>query len=81
MNHLWSRPACRVIIGKGGHGPKYRVRMQEFQGDSLRIPGGCAVVAATHVEQIVEAQWRDLGMPETLWHCDVKELGPLIVSH
>ena len=31
-------------------------------------------------ERIVEAQWRDLGMPETLWHCEVNELGPLIVS-
>ena len=35
---------------------------------------------ATEVEEIVEAQWRDLGMPETLWHCRVKEFGPLIVS-
>ena len=31
-------------------------------------------------EEIVEAQWKDLGMPETLWHCHVKEFGPLIVS-
>ena len=37
-------------------------------------------VAATEVEEIVEAQWKDLGMPETLWHCHVKEFGPLIVS-
>lgn len=27
-----------------------------------------------------DAQWRDLGMPETLWKCRVKEFGPLIVS-
>jgi len=38
------------------------------------------VVAAVEVEEIVEAQWKDLGMPETLWHCHVKEFGPLIVS-
>ena len=44
------------------------------------FPAGNAVVAATEVEEIVDAQWRDLGMPETLWHCRVKELGPLIVS-
>ena len=37
-------------------------------------------VAAVEVEEIVEAQWKDLGMPETLWHCHVKEFGPLIVS-
>ena len=38
------------------------------------------VVAATEVEEIVRAEWRDLGMPETLWNCRVKEFGPLIVS-
>ena len=41
---------------------------------------GNAVVAATEVEEIVRAEWRDLGMPETLWNCRVKEFGPLIVS-
>ena len=30
--------------------------------------------------EIVRAEWRDLGMPETLWNCRVKEFGPLIVS-
>ena len=39
-----------------------------------------AGLAATEVEEIVDAQWRDLGMPETLWHCHVNEFGPLIVS-
>ena len=39
-----------------------------------------AVVAATEVEEIVAAEWRDLGMPETLWNFRVKEFGPLIVS-
>ena len=31
-------------------------------------------VAAVEVEEIVEAQWKDLGMPETLWHCHVKRI-------
>ena len=44
------------------------------------FPAGNAVVAASEVEKIIDAQWRDLGMPETLWHCRVKEFGPLIVS-
>lgn len=44
------------------------------------FPAGCAVVAASCVEEIVSANWRDLGMPETLWTCKVKEFGPLIVS-
>ena len=39
-----------------------------------------AVPYLKETEEIVEAQWKDLGMPETLWHCHVKEFGPLIVS-
>ena len=41
------------------------------------MTGGVAAVA---VEEIERAEWRDLGMPETLWNCRVKEFGPLIVS-
>ena len=70
----------RLIVGKGGMGPNTEYACKNFKAIHCVFPAGCAVVAATHVEQIVEAQWRDLGMPETLWHCDVKELGPLIVS-
>lgn len=32
------------------------------------------------VEETARAEWRDLGMPETLWNCRVREFGPLIVS-
>lgn len=53
---------------------------KEFGAIHCVFPTGNAVVAATEVEEIVDAQWRDLGMPETLWHCRVKEFGPLIVS-
>ena len=53
---------------------------KEFGAIHCVFPAGNAVVAATEVEEIVDAQWRDLGMPETLWHCRVKEFGPLIVS-
>jgi L(+)-tartrate dehydratase beta subunit len=44
------------------------------------FPGGCAVLAATQVEKIEGAEWKDLGMPETLWINRVKEFGPLIIS-
>lgn len=44
------------------------------------FPGGCAVLAATKVEKIEGAEWKDLGMPETLWINKVKEFGPLIIS-
>ncbi len=39
-----------------------------------------ALTAASEVEEILEARWHELGVSETLWHCRVKEFGPLIVS-
>ena len=74
------KSGVRVIIGKGGMKENTERACKEFGAIHCVFPAGNAVVAATEVEEIVDAQWRDLGMPETLWHCRVKEFGPLIVS-
>lgn len=70
----------KLIIGKGGMGPNTEYACKNYKALHCVFPAGNAVVAATEVEEIVAAEWRDLGMPETLWHCRVKEFGPLIVS-
>ena len=70
----------KVIIGKGGMKENTERACREFGAIHCVFPAGNAVVAATEVEEIVRAEWRDLGMPETLWNCRVKEFGPLIVS-
>ena len=70
----------RVIIGKGGMKENTERACKEFGAIHCVFPAGNAVVAATEVEEIVRAEWRDLGMPETLWNYRVKEFGPLIVS-
>ena len=70
----------RVIVGKGGMKENTARACKEFGAIHCVFPAGNAVVAAVEVEEIVRAEWRDLGMPETLWNCRVKEFGPLIVS-
>lgn len=70
----------KVIIGKGGMGPNTEYACKNYKAIHCVFPAGNAVVAATEVEEIVKAEWKDLGMPETLWNCRVKEFGPLIVS-
>ena len=70
----------RVIVGKGGMKENTANACKDFGAIHCVIPAGNAVVAAVCVEEIVRAEWRDLGMPETLWNCRVKEFGPLIVS-
>lgn len=70
----------RLIVGKGGMGPNTEAACREHKALHVVFPAGCAVLAATKVEEIEQAEWRDLGMPETLWVCRVKDFGPLIVS-
>ena len=70
----------KLIVGKGGMKENTEAGCREHGAIHCVFPAGCAVIAATTVEEIEEAHWMDLGMPETLWVCRVKEFGPLIVS-
>ena len=74
------KTGVRLIVGKGGMGPETARACKDFGAIHCVFPAGCAVVAATEVEKIVEHHWDELGMPETLWCNKVKEFGPLIVS-
>ena len=75
-----AKTGVRLRVGKGGMGEGTMSGCKEFGTIHCVFPAGCAVVAATQVEQIESADWTELGMPETLWKCRVKEFGPLIVS-
>lgn len=61
-------------------GPETQAGCVENKAVHAIFPGGCAVLAATKVEKIEAAEWKDLGMPETLWVNGVREFGPLIIS-
>ena len=63
------KTGVKVIIGKGGMGPNTEYACKNYKAIHCVFPAGNAVVAATEVEEIVRAEWRDLGMPETLWNC------------
>ncbi len=75
-----ARTGVKVVIGKGGMGARTAEACKEHQAIHCVFPGGCAVLAATEVEEIEGVEWMELGMPESLWICRVKEFGPLIVS-
>jgi len=74
------KTGVKVIVGKGGMGPNTEAGCRENKAIHCVFPAGCAVIAAMEVEEIEGVYWRDLGMPEALWVCRVKEFGPLIVS-
>jgi len=74
------RTGVKLIIGKGGMGPETVEGCRRHKALHAVFPGGCAVLAATEVEEIERVEWLDLGMPEALWVCRVKAFGPLIIS-
>ena len=53
----------KLIVGKGGMGPNTEYACKNYKAIHCVFPAGNAVVAATEVEEIVRAEWRDLGMP------------------
>ena len=68
-------------------GPTTSMRMEKFEKEFVENTGVKVIIGkggmgpnTEYACKNVDAQWRDLGMPETLWHCRVNEFGPLIVS-
>lgn len=70
----------KLIIGKGGMGPNTEEGCKTYKAVHAVFPGGCAVLAASEVEEIERVEWLELGMPEAMWVCRVKQFGPLIIS-
>ena len=70
----------KLVVGKGGMGPETVEGCAEHRAVHAVFPGGCAVLAASRVQEIERVEWRDLGMPEALWVMRVKNFGPLIIS-
>lgn len=74
------KTGVKLIVGKGGMGPETVEGCRRYKALHAVFPGGCAVLAATQVEEVERVEWQDLGMPESLWVCRVKSFGPLIIS-
>ena len=69
-----------MVARRLGEGKTRMANQTASQGVFLSALHGMILTILGMVEEIVDAQWQDLGMPETLWHCRVKGFGPLIVS-
>ena len=74
------KTGVKIIIGKGGMGPKTTKGCIDNTAIHTIFPGGCAVVAAEEVIDVEGVEWLDLGMPEAMWKLKAERFGPLIVS-
>jgi len=73
------RTGVRMIIGKGGMGPKTTEACKRFGAVYTIYPGGVAALAAKAVKRVVDVYWLDLGIPEAMWVMEVEDFGPLTV--
>ena len=70
----------RIIIGKGGMGPKTLEALKTFGAFYCSFTGGAGALAAKKVRRVKGVEWLDLGIVEALWSLEVKDFGPCIVA-
>ncbi len=69
----------KMIIGKGGMGPKTTEACRRFKAVYTVFTGGAGALAANSIKEVLGVEWLDLGVPEALWIFRVKDFGPLLV--
>ena len=69
----------RVVIGKGGMGPKTLAGLKESGAVYLNAVGGAAQFYARCIERVTDVSLMEFGTPEAMWHLEVKDF-PAIVT-
>jgi fumarate hydratase class I len=69
----------RVVIGKGGMGPKTLAALKEHGAVYVSAIGGAAQFYARTVQEVSGVSLLEFGVPEAMWHMHVKDF-PVIVT-
>ena len=69
----------RVVIGKGGMGPKTLAGLEESGAVYLNAIGGAAQFYARCIDRVAGVSLMEFGTPEAMWHLDVTDF-PAIVT-
>ncbi|MEK6405696.1 MAG: FumA C-terminus/TtdB family hydratase beta subunit [Acidobacteriota bacterium] len=73
------RYGVRAVMGKGGMGARTLAAMKEAGAVYLNAIGGAAQYYARCVEQVLDVNLLEFGIPEAMWHLQVKDF-PAIVT-
>lgn len=76
---LMAQYGVRFVIGKGGLREASAAAFREIGGAYLAVIGGTAALETTWIERILDVDLDDLN-PESLWHFQVRDFGPLLVA-
>lgn len=74
-----AKTGVRMIIGKGGMGPRTVEACKKHGAVYTIYPGGVAALAARAIKRVIDVYWLDLGIPEAMWVMEVENFGPLTV--
>lgn len=69
--HVIGEYGVRVVIGKGGMGPKTLAALKEHGAVYLNGIGGAAQFYARTVEKVLGVHLFEFGIPEAMWHLRV----------
>ena len=73
------RYGVRVVMGKGGMGPKTLAALKEHGAVYLNAIGGAAQYYARCIEKVEGVDLLEFGTPEAMWHLRVKDF-PAVVT-
>lgn len=73
------RYGVRAVIGKGGMGRRTLDGMKESGAVYLNAIGGAAQYYARCIEEVIDVNLLEFGIPEAMWHLRVKDF-PAIVT-
>jgi fumarate hydratase class I len=73
------RYGIRAVIGKGGMGKRTLDAMAEAGAVYLNAIGGAAQYYARCIEKVLDVNLMEFGIPEAMWHLQVKDF-PAIVT-
>jgi fumarate hydratase class I len=76
---ILKRYGVKVVIGKGGMGPKTLAGLKESGAVYLNAIGGAAQFYARCIERVAGVSLMEFGTPEAMWHLDVRDF-PAIVT-
>jgi len=68
----------RAVIGKGGMGAKTLAAMKKCGAVYLNGIGGAAQFYARSVEKVLGVHLMDFGIPEAMWHLQVKNFAAIV---
>jgi fumarate hydratase, class I len=68
----------RAVIGKGGMGAKTLAALKEFGAVYLNGIGGAAQYYARTVQDVKGVHLMEFGIPEAMWHLEVKEFAAIV---